>query len=111
MAATPINVATIDRSGLAAPAEDAMDIANGNVLANNNGRIWIEVTNTGGTTKNLTVSLPGQDGVASPGKVYALATTVKRRLGPFPVGVYGTAPLFQAEAGSTLTIKGWQLSA
>lgn len=111
MAATPINVASIDRAGAAAPAEDAMDIANGNVLANNNGRTWVEVTNTGGTTKTLTISLPAQDGVASPGKVYSLATTVKRRIGPFPVGIFGTNPIFQPEAGSTLTIKGWQLSA
>jgi hypothetical protein len=113
MAATPVPVTTIDRTGSAAPpAEVAMDIANGNVLNGNNGAMWIEVTNSGGTSKNLTATqINAQDGVASPGKVWALTAAAKRRLGPFPVGIYGASVLLAPEAGSTLTIMGYQLSA
>jgi hypothetical protein len=112
MAAAVIPVTNIDRSGGAPPAEVAMDVANGNVLPNNNGQMWVEVTNSTGSTKTLTVQQPNkQDGVSSPGKVYSLATTVKRRIGPFPVGTYGTDVLFNAEAASTMTIMGYQVGA
>lgn len=111
MPATAIPVTTIDRSGAATAVEVAMDLVNTNVLNNNNGAMWVEVTNSGGTTKNLSITLPNaQDGVASGPKVYALATTVKRRIGPFPVEIYGTDVIFTAEAASTLTIRGFQLT-
>jgi hypothetical protein len=90
-----------------------MDLTNGNVLNGNNGvGQWIEVTNTGGSTATLTIAQLGvQDGVASPGKVFSLATTVKRRIGPFPIGIYGASVSLTPQSGSTITIMGYQLAA
>jgi hypothetical protein len=87
-----------------------MDATNGNVLNGNNGQMWVEVTNSGGSTYTLTAAqVNAQDGVASPGKQWSLTAAAKRRLGPFPVSIYGTAVLFTPQ-NVALTIKGYQLA-
>jgi len=110
MAATAITVTTIDRTAITPPAEVAMDVANGNVLNGNSGAQWIEVTNTGGSTYTITASQVNlQDGVASPGKQWSIPAAGKRRIGPFPVNVYGTSVAL-APQNVALTCMGYQLS-
>lgn len=85
-----------------------MDATNGNSLGNS-GVQWIELTNGAGTTSTVTVAQPNaQDGVTSPGKVYSIPTTQKRRIGPFPVAIYGANLIITASV-ATVTARAYQL--
>jgi hypothetical protein len=113
MAATEFTLVTINRVGAADPAPVAADVANGNQMSNNNGRMWLQVSNPGGGPKTFTVAQPNtQDGVASPGKVISVpAGATLRKYGPFPVAVYGQTVTVAHEAGSTSTFLAFQLDA
>lgn len=110
MPATELTLHTITRAGAAEPAKPAVDVANGNQLSNNNGRIWLALTNPGGAAKTITAAyVSGVDGSAAGGKTYSVPAGVTRLWGPFPVGIYGPTVQFTHEAGSTTTILAVQL--
>lgn len=111
MAATEFTLVTISRAGAADPAPVAADVANGNQLSNNNGRMWLQVSNPGGAAKTFTVAQPNaQDGVASPGKVISVPNGATfRKYGPFPVEIYGQTLQVAHEAGSTSTFLAFQV--
>lgn len=111
MAATELTLVTISRAAAVDPAPVAADVANGNQLSNNNGRMWLQISNPGGAAKTITAVQPNtQDGVASPGLVRSIpAGATFRKFGPFPVGIYGQTVQFTHEAGSTSTILAFQV--
>jgi hypothetical protein len=109
MPTTPIPVNSISRGGIAPQTEAAGDNVNGNTFANN-GATWLEVTNGGGSSGTVTVGYPGKvDGQSIPAKSYTLAAAAKRRIGPFPIALFGTAPVVQPSA-ATITIAAYQLA-
>lgn len=112
MAATELTLYTITRAGAAEPAAVAADVANGNQLSNNNGRMWLRLTNPGAGPKTITAAFPNAvDGVVGAGKVLSVPAGASRPWGPFPVEIYGQTVQFTHEAGSTTTILAYQLGA
>ena len=112
MAATEFTLHTITRAGAAEPAAVAADVANGNQMSNNNGRMWLKLTNPGGAAKTITAAFANQvDGVTGAGKVFSVPNAATRLWGPFPVEIYGQVVTFAHEAGSTTTILAVQLGA
>lgn len=110
MPATELTVHTISRAGAAEPAKPAVDVANGNQMSNNNGRMWLSLTNPGGAAKTITaVYNAGNDGSAPGGKTFSVPNGATRLWGPFPVSIYGPTVQFTHEAGSTTTVLAVQL--
>ncbi len=109
MPATPIQVNTINRGGLTPVTEAAGDTANGMSIANS-GAVWLEVSNTAGTAGTVTVAYPGLvDGQTVPAKSYSIpATTGKKRIGPFPVALFGNTVTITPSA-ATITVSAYQL--
>jgi hypothetical protein len=109
MVATPLSVTSIGRGGIVPATEAAGDNTNGNVFPNN-GAIWLEVTNGGGSAGTITVAYASKvDGQTVPAKSYSLAASAKRRIGPFPVTLFGTNVVVTPSA-ATITIAAYQLS-
>lgn len=110
MVATPLSVATIARGGIVPTTEAAGDNTNGNSILNN-GSTWLEVTNGGGSAATVTVAYGSKvDGQTVPAKSYSLAAAAKRRIGPFPVTLFGKT-LIVTPSAATVTIAAYQLSA
>ena len=108
MPATAVAINTIARAGIAPVTEAVGDNANGNSVANN-GAVWLEVTNGGGSAATVTVAYPNTvDGAAIPARSYSLAAATKRRIGPFPPAIYGD-PLIVTPSAATVTIAAYQL--
>lgn len=112
MAATELTLHTITRAGAAEPAAVAADVANGNQMSNNNGRMWLKLNNPGGAAKIITAQFANAvDGVVGAGKPFSVPNGVTRLWGPFPVEIYGQTVQFTHEAGSTTTILAVQVGA
>ena len=112
MAATEFTLHTISRVGNPEPAKVAVDVANGNQMSNNNGRMWLALTNPGGAAKQITAQyVAGVDGSAAGGRTYSVPAGATRLWGPFPVATYGPTVQFTHEAGSTTTALAIQLDA
>lgn len=111
MAATEFTLATISRVGAADPAPVAADVANGNQMSNNNGRMWLQVSNPGGAAKTFTAQFVSPvDGVVGAGKVISVpAGATFRKYGPWPVAIYGPTLQVAHEAGSTSTFLAFQV--
>jgi len=89
MAATALTVTALSRAGVAPPAEVAGDAVNGNSVAND-GRTWVEATNTDASSHTVTFAIPGTvDGQAIGDRVETLAASASARYGPFPASIYG----------------------
>lgn len=103
MPRTQITVNSLTRAGVAPVTEVAADATNFNFVVND-GKTWLEVTNSGGNTETVTLRVKGTvDGQAVTPKVVSLATTVKRKIGPFPVALYGPQVEFDcSHAGITV---------
>lgn len=112
MAATPLTVIQQDRftliSSVTTPGV-AMDVANGNVVAND-GYTEIELTLTGGVARTVTVDIPGgvDFDLTAPDRIYTLPADGIYRAGVFPVAVYGSELLLQA-SGAGVAIRVFSL--
>jgi hypothetical protein len=85
----PVN--TIARGGIANATPVTGDATNNHTVVNN-GRTWIEVENTGASSRSLTFHITKLvDGQTPAARVFTIAAGAKRRHGPFPVADYGTA--------------------
>jgi hypothetical protein len=94
MPRTNLTITDVSRStsGVAQPTQDTCDVANGNALAWNDGKIILEVNNSGGVSYTFTVQTPGTvDGLAVTDLVLTVAAGATRLLGPFPPAVYNQA--------------------
>lgn len=101
MARTPVPVTTIVRAGVADPAVVNGDPVNHHSIDNAHGDVWLEVDNAdAGGAHNLTVRFTRTvDGQAVTPVQHALAaSTVRRRIGPFPVADYGRSLLVDVDS-------------
>ncbi|MFE9684166.1 hypothetical protein [Streptomyces sp. NPDC006285] len=84
-----IPVTQINRAGVVAPTETNGDATNNHVVANN-GRVWLEVRNSGAVSRTVTFRFPGlTDGQSVTPRTASIAASVTKRFGPFPTGDYG----------------------
>lgn len=93
-----IPVTQITRSGVA-PATEVNGDATNNHSVVNDGNVWLEVRNSG-TTVPRTVSARFDstiDGQTVPAKTWTIATEATRRIGPFPVRLYGDTLLVDVD--------------
>lgn len=102
MGRTAVTVTPITRAGVAGVAGTASDVSNGNSCANN-GRTWLEVTNTDTSAHAITIqptrTVDGQQ-VPAVSHTIPLSTTVPVKIGPFSTVDYGAILCFNgANAG------------
>lgn len=93
-----IPVTQITRSGVAPATEVNGDTVNNHSVVND-GSVWLEVRNSG-TTVARTVSARFEntiDGQTIPAKTWSIATEATRRIGPFPVRMYGSSLLIDVD--------------
>lgn len=85
-----VTVVNITRAGVADGTEANGDATNNHSISND-GRVWFEVRNADPTNPhNATVHITDTvDGQAVTSRVYPIAATAKRRIGPWPPGDYG----------------------
>lgn len=89
MAATPVTVTTITRTGIAPAAFVNSDNVNGNSVAND-GRTWIEVSNTDTGPHTVAVTVAREvDGQTVTPVSHSVVAGAQLRLGPFPIEDYG----------------------
>lgn len=84
-----VPVTTITRTGIANATPVTGDATNNHEVVND-GKTWIEVENTGASSRTLSVQITKLvDGQTPPAKSYTISAGAKRRMGPFPRDVYG----------------------
>lgn len=95
-----VPVTNISRAGVADASPTNGDATNNHTIAND-GKMWLEVSNADASNPhNLTVHIQDVvDGQAVAPRVYAIAASGKKRIGPWPVGDYGSA--LQVDVDST----------
>lgn len=92
-----VPVTQITRAGVAAPAETNGDPVNNHSVPNN-GRMFLEVRNSGSVSRTVTFRFPGVvDGQAVTPRAVSLAAAAIRRFGPFPTGDYGSQLLVDVD--------------
>jgi|SRR5882724_5714958 len=94
MAATPLTVTTVDRSGTVVDAPGSfVDNVNGNSFTSG-PNTWIELL--GATaTDTLTFAIPGSvDGQTISGKAIPVGSTADLKVGPWPPSIYGPTVTF-----------------
>ena len=85
--------------GPGAPATEVTGDTVNNHSVVNDGAVWLEVRNSG-TTVARTVSARFEntiDGQTIPAKTWSIATESTRRIGPFPVRMYGNSLLVDVD--------------
>lgn len=107
----PVNLIGRDTGVLNSAITPVTGDSTNNHQLTNNGACWIEAKNTNGSSisHNVTVRISETvDGQAVSSKVYAVPAGDTRRIGPFPVKVYGT--LVQIDVNSNeFSLTSWQL--
>lgn len=89
MPRTALTVTTITRTGVVQPAQEAGDVANGNSIAGNDGRIFLQITNDDAATQTVTFPTPGTvDGLAIADLVISLTTGQTKLVGPLTPGTF-----------------------
>jgi len=89
MPATPVAVTAITRAGVAPVAFANSDNVNGNSIPND-GRTWLELSNTDASSRTVTVALARQvDGQTVTPTTHTVAASAQVRIGPFPPSDYG----------------------
>lgn len=104
MSRTNVVVTQITRAAAAGVAGTASDVANGNSCTNN-GKTWLEVTNTDTALHHITVQATRPvDGslVAPVSHTIPLSTTVPVKIGPFSTVDYGTILEFNGDNAGIL---------
>jgi hypothetical protein len=102
---TPLPVV---RTGLA-DAPQAVG-ASGDTLTNT-GKEWIEVINGNASICNVTISATIDGSLVVLQTVAVPATTGRKKIGPFPPHLYGTAVAIGYSVTATVTVGAYSLSA
>ena len=115
MARTAIPVTTVVRAGITQPAVTYADITNGNYIADNNGRIWVEmanVSNAGSVDVTFDVSAVYDGDLTIADLIVAVAVGGTKIAGPFKMGVFNqTDSTMNVNAGSTgVSFRAYKLS-
>lgn len=83
MPRTALTVTTIARTGTVQPSQEVGDVANGNSIAGNDGRILLEVKNDDASSQTVTIPTPGTiDGLAIADLVVSLTAGQTKLIGP-----------------------------
>lgn len=89
MAAVPVT--NITRAGGVDPAGTAGDTTNG-MTVSNGGTMFLQVNNTDTVARTFEIDVPGAiDGIAPANRTYSLAAGESRKIGPWPVTIYGNS--------------------
>lgn len=89
MPRTALTVTAITRTGVTQPAQQAGDVANGNSIAGNDGRIFLEIKNDDASTQTVTFLTPGTvDGLAIADLVISFAAGDMKLVGPLAPGTF-----------------------
>ena len=109
--AIPITTLTGDpiTGGVAEVAGTACDVANGNVINNISEHMWLEISNSAGSSGTVTLVTPGKSGslnIEDP-IITVPATTNRKRYGPFSKTLFGDNLEFNGSA-ATLTVSAYQ---
>lgn len=92
MPRTPLTVTTITRAGVVQPAEENSDFTNGNSIAGNDGRLYLEIRNANAGTQTVTFQTPGTvDGLTIQDLTISLTTGQIKLVGPFSPGTFNQA--------------------
>lgn len=76
----------------------------------NNGSQWIEVANASGGSINVTISAGTYKTEDIADRVVAVANGARKKIGPFPVDIFGTTVTVVCSATTSVTIGVFQLS-
>lgn len=96
------------RTGL---ADNPVAASAGGDTLTNTGKEWIEVINASGGAITVTISGTIDGTLVALQAVSVPATTGRRKIGPFPPHLYGTAVAITYSAVTSLTIGAYSLSA
>ncbi|MFE2497098.1 hypothetical protein [Streptomyces scopuliridis] len=84
-----VPVTQITRTGISDTTPTAGDAVNNHSVAND-GSMWIEVENNGAVSRTLSALFVNSvDGVTVAPKTWTIPAGARRRIGPFPVRLYG----------------------
>lgn len=85
-----VPVTEVNRAGIVPATEVAGDATN-NHYVNNDGVTWLEIRNAGASTRTFTAVINNTvDGQAVTNPTVTLAASATKKVGPFPVAIYGT---------------------
>ncbi len=86
-----VPVTDVTRAGILPATEVNGDATNQHSFSND-GSTWLEVRNGGASPRTLTlvIGVAGPDGATVTNPTVALAASALKKVGPFPVGIYGT---------------------
>lgn len=107
MAATPLSVTSIARTGIT----DTLTAANvdGHTIANN-GTMWFEVLNgSGGSIDVIVGPSDTVDGLAVTPRTVAVAAAARKKFGPYPKAHYGSTVTVTFSAVTTVTVGAFNL--
>lgn len=116
MPRTVVPTTTVARAGVSQPSAVFADISNNHYVANNNGRMWIEMANiSNSSTVNVTFDVPAvYDGdLTIVDIIVALAPGGGTKLaGPWKIGVFNNiSNAVNFDVGSTgVSFRGYALS-
>ena len=105
-----VPVTQITRSGVAPATEVNGDPTNGHSVAND-GSVWIEARNSGSTPARVVSAQFANlvDGVTVDAKTWSIPTSATRRIGPFPVRLYGNTLLISVD-NAVLKLTAYKLA-
>lgn len=84
-----VPVTAITRTGVADATPVVGDPVNNHEVVNT-GDCWVEVENTGASSRTLSALFANTvDGVTVDAKTWSIGAGLRRRIGPFPVRLYG----------------------
>lgn len=105
MARTALTVQDITRSGVN-PTANSADATNDHVINNNDGMIFLRITNGGGGASAWTANTPGSiDGMALPDKTLSVPAAGTRYFGPFPQEIYGSTLEIDLDVDTSVTVE------
>ncbi len=102
MARTAIQLIVLDRTVFTTNGTGAnLDNVNGSVV-NNDGATFLELHNTSGSTRTVTVEVPGDvdEDLPVTGRVYTVLAGATGKTGTFPRQTYGEQLLVDVSGGS-----------
>ena len=104
-----VPVTEVTRAGILPATEVNGDPTNNHYIPND-GATWLEVRNAGASSRTLTkVVNVTVDGNAVTNPTVALAASALKKVGPFPIGVYGSTFNFNVDHAD-IKITAYRLS-
>ncbi|MGX6605664.1 hypothetical protein ACWKSP_26550 [Micromonosporaceae bacterium Da 78-11] len=103
-------VTEVNRVGILPATEIAGDAAQNHYISND-GVTWLEIRNAGASPRTFTsvVNVAGPDGAVVTNPTVALAASAIKKVGPFPIAVYGSTFNFNVDH-TDIKITAYRLS-